>query len=443
MPSDRVYVWTWLPGSETPVVAGAVEQRGDRFPFVYAASYRSLPGSISLYGPELPLREGTIEPRDGLVLAGALRDGSPDGWGRTVIDERRGARDRGLTELEYMIASGSSRFGALDFQESPTEYTPREDRSSLDELHEAADRLEAGLALSPALDAALLRGTSIGGARPKATLLDDAGVEHIAKFSASSDRTFQVVNAEGAALALARRAGLDVARSRVVSSLGKDVLLVQRFDREGRRRRHAVSALTMSGESEWTARYVSYPEVLDVLRRHGPAGVDPGPELFARIAFNMAISNSDDHARNHAAFWDGRHLTLTPAYDLAPGNRSGETATQALAYSRDGEKRANFASLMKSAPVYGLDRAEGRAVVERTIEAVVDGFDDAVEEARVPERDRELLRGHLFLNPGVLHDLSDVVIGWTAGTPGGSDATRRADPRQRAGSRDAEGRVEG
>ncbi|WP_211286346.1 HipA N-terminal domain-containing protein [Rathayibacter tritici] len=198
MTSDRVYVWTWLPGAQTPVVAGALEQRGDRFPFVYASSYRARPDAISLYTPELPLRDGTIEPRDGLVLAGALRDGSPDGWGRTVIDERWGAGDRGLTELQYLIASGSSRFGALDFQESPTNYVPREDRSSLDELHEAADRLEAGLALSPALDAALLRGTSIGGARPKATLVDDAGVEHIAKFCSSSDRTFQVVNAEAA-----------------------------------------------------------------------------------------------------------------------------------------------------------------------------------------------------------------------------------------------------
>ncbi|PPF67659.1 phosphatidylinositol kinase [Rathayibacter tritici] len=376
MTSDRVYVWTWLPGAQTPVVAGALEQRGDRFPFVYASSYRARPDAISLYTPELPLRDGTIEPRDGLVLAGALRDGSPDGWGRTVIDERWGAGDRGLTELQYLIASGSSRFGALDFQESPTSYVPREDRSSLDELHEAADRLEAGLAL-----------------------------------------------------ALARRAGLDVAESRVVSSLGKDVLLVRRFDREGRQRRHVVSALTLSGESEWTARYVTYPDVLDVLRRHGPAGVDPGPELFARIAFNMAISNSDDHPRNHAAFWDGRHLSLTPAYDLAPGNRSGETASQALAYGRFGERRANVAALLQTAPIYGLDLREGRAVVERIVEAVLDGFDDAVDQARVPERDRSLLRGHLFLNPGVLHGLTGVVTGWTGGVGPSSVATRRADPR--------------
>lgn len=415
MTSDRVYVWTWLPGDEDPVVAGALEQRGDRLLFVYAASYRARADAISLYSPELPLRAGTIAPRDGLALAGALRDASPDGWGRTVLDERWGAGDRGLTELQYLIASGSSRSGALDFHMSPTDYIPREDRSTLDELHEAADRLDAGLELSPALDSALLHGTSIGGARPKATLLDETGVEHIAKFSSSSDRSFQVVNAEAAALALARRAGLAAAESRVVSSLGKDVLLVRRFDRDGRRRRHVVSALTMSGESEWTARYVTYPDLLDVLRQYGPSGIDPGPELFARIAFNMAISNSDDHARNHAAFWDGRHLALTPAYDLAPGNRSGETASQALAYGRSGEKRANFAALLDTAAVYGLDREEGRAIVERIIETIVDGFDEAVEEARVPARDRALLRGHLFLNAGVLHDFTGIVTGWKHG----------------------------
>lgn len=190
-----------------------------------------------------------------------------------------------------------------------------------------------------------------------------------------------------------------------------------------------MSALTLSGESELTARYVTYPDVLDVLRRHGPAGVDPGPELFARIAFNMAISNSDDHPRNHAAFWDGRHLSLTPAYDLAPGNRSGETASQALAYGRFGERRANVAALLQTAPIYGLDLREGRAVVERIVEAVLDGFDDAVDQARVPERDRSLLRGHLFLNPGVLHGLTGVVTGWTGGVGPSSVATRRADPR--------------
>lgn len=403
MTSERVYVWTWLPGSEEPVVAGAVEAQGEQFPFVYARTYLARPDAISLYGPELPLRSGSIAPRNRLPLAGALRDASPDGWGRTVIDDRLEAGKRPLTELDYMLHSGSSRLGALDYQARPDEYVPRNTSASLDELHEAADRLEAGLPLSTELDRALVHGTGIGGARPKATIVDGAGIEYVAKFSSSSDRTFEVVNAEAAALALARRAGLRVPDSRIVSSLGEDVLLVRRFDRDGRRRTHVVSALTMSGESELTARYVSYPGVLDVLRALGKRGDDPGRELFERIAFNIAISNSDDHARNHAAFWDGDHLTLTPAYDLAPGNRSGETATQAMAWSRDGDRTSNFSALIGASQTYGLDRREARASIDRVIDAIEDGFVDAADEARVPQKDRRLLRDHLFLNPGALH----------------------------------------
>jgi serine/threonine-protein kinase HipA len=94
---------------------------------------------------------------------------------------------------------------------------------------------------------------------------------------------------------------------------------------------------------------VSYPQILDVLRLYAKDATQPGPELFRRIAMNIAISNNDDHARNHAAFWDGTHLELTPAYDLAPGQRSGDTFEQAMAFGRGnpGAKVSNFAALLR------------------------------------------------------------------------------------------------
>ncbi|PPF26079.1 HipA domain-containing protein [Rathayibacter rathayi] len=217
----------------------------------------------------------------------------------------------------------------------------------------------------------------------------------------------------------------------VLGQLVREARVARRWTRNGR-----------TGEKEQRARYVTSPDVLAVLRRHGPTRADPSPELFARIAFAKAIRNSDDHDRNHAAFWDGHHLSLIPAYDLAPGNRSGETASQALGYGRSGERRVHAAALLPTAPVCGLDLREGRAVVERILGAVLDGFDDAVEQARVPERDRSRLPGHLVLNPGVPHDLTGVVTGWTGGVGPASRTTRRADPRQGARSASAEGRVQ-
>ncbi|WP_309615916.1 type II toxin-antitoxin system HipA family toxin [Salinibacterium sp.] len=399
-----VYVWTWLSGTDEPVVAGGVEERNGRLSFYYADSYRARANAISLYAPEVPLRSGWIEPLDGLTLAGSLRDGSPDSWGRRVIEARLGVDDSAISEIGYMLASGSNRFGALDFQASPTDYRARRDTATLDELTEAASLLQQKRALSEPLKAALLHGTTMGGARPK-VLIEDGENHWIAKLASISDVIFSVVGAEAAAIHLAAAAGLDISETHVTQSHGRDVLLVKRFDREGAgRRKHTVSGLTMAGEDEMYARYVTYPGVLDVLRQHGSDPVGDATELFRRIAFSIAISNSDDHARNHAAFWDGQTLKLTPAYDLPPGFRSGETSEQAMAYDRKGTRASNFAVLLTAAGVYGLSGIEACGIIDRVIEAITDGWEEAADIARLTVDDRRRLWGHQFLNPGALHD---------------------------------------
>jgi serine/threonine-protein kinase HipA len=168
-----------------------------------------------------------------------------------------------------------------------------------------------------------------------------------------------VVNAEALALELARRAGIDTTASFLTKSLGRDVLVIERFDRPPPGgRRIVISALTMLGLDEMEARYATYPDLLDVLRR---SGTDPtiGKKLFERIVFNVAVGNNDDHARNHAAFWDAKGLTLTPAYDLCPQIRSGETSSQALAFDRDGTRDSSFAAVAAAAPVYGSTKGRG------------------------------------------------------------------------------------
>ncbi|NWL33920.1 type II toxin-antitoxin system HipA family toxin [Paenarthrobacter nitroguajacolicus] len=411
--SNELYVWTWLPGATEPVVAGRVEQVGSLVTFIYGLNYRSRPDAISLFAPELPLRPGVQEPADGLSIPGVLRDGSPDRWGRGVIERRRNVAPNSLSEIDYMLTSSSNRFGALDFQTDRENYVPRDEFATFEELHRAAILLDEGGELSPSLEAAMMHGTSLGGARPKATLTDDDGSEWLAKFSSSDDRVFSVVNAEGAMLELARRAGMKVPESKVISSLGKEVLLVRRFDRDGAGgRRHAVSGLTMAQTDEMYARYVSYPQILDVLREYAVDATQPGPELFRRIALNIAISNNDDHARNHAAFWDGKHLELTPVYDLAPGQRSGDTFEQAMRYGRGdrGAKVSNFAALVGESETYGLNAAEGRDIIDNLVSSIRETWDAAAEVARLSEADKHQLFGKQVLPRAAFFDYEPVQL---------------------------------
>lgn len=128
---DDAFVWIWLPGETEPVVAGRLTKNGDQFAFNYGASYLNRAGAIPIYEPELPLERGLIEPAPGLSMASSIRDGSPDAWGRRVIINRlvgakaAEAEAREISELTYLLESGSDRIGALDFQHSATEFIPR------------------------------------------------------------------------------------------------------------------------------------------------------------------------------------------------------------------------------------------------------------------------------------------------------------------------------
>ena len=408
MPSERAYVWVWLDDATEPVVAGALDRVGDRVDFVYGASYLSRPDAVALYLPELPLRRGSIPPTIGLTIAGCIADAGPDAWGQRVILHKllggggRAADPGDIDTLTYLLESGSDRVGALDFQPDATEYRPRTSPATLEDLIHAADRLQAGESFSPELDAALLHGSSIGGARPKALLLDgDRSL--IAKFSSSTD-TYPVVKAEGVAMELARRVGLDVASSEVVRSAGRDVLLVERFDRPGGgRRRMMVSALTMLGLHEMIARYATYPDLADLIRHRFVEPAATLRELFARIVFNICVGNTDDHARNHAAFWDGARLRLTPAYDLCPQPRSGNDTAQAMAIGRDGYRLSRLAGCVASAEAYLLSAEAAQEIVDHQVETIRSAWSGAADAARLLVSERTLLWGRQLLNPSIFY----------------------------------------
>ena len=301
--------------------------------------------------------------------------------------------------MTYLLESGSDRIGGLDFQASSTTYVPRVGKASLAEMQQAADTLQSGGQLSPELAEALLRGTSIGGARPK-VLIDDGERKLIAKLSSTTD-TYPVVKAEGVAMDLARRCGIDVAPTEVIASMQRDVLLVERFDRRPGTdvRRLLVSALTMLGLDEMMGRYATYYDLADLIRRRFTEPVATLRELFSRIVFNICIGNIDDHARNHAAFWDGSALTLTPAYDLCPQPRSGTQANQAMAIGRDGQRESRLAVCREASETYLLTPAEADEIIDAQVTIINDEWDEAADAARLTTQDKQLLWKRQILNP--------------------------------------------
>lgn len=411
----EAFVWMWLPGATEPVVAGRLDQDGDHLLYTYGASYRRRKSAIPIYEPELPLREGVIAPINGLTMASCIRDGSPDAWGRRVIINRLTGKKPDaagvpeISELTFLLQSGSDRIGALDFQASATEYTPRlAAQASLDELMEAVALIEKGVSLTPALDQALNHGTSIGGARPKA-LIDYGAKKYIAKFSATSD-TYSVVKAEFIAMKLAAACGLNAASVSITRAANKDVLLIERFDRthttDGWTRHAMVSALTMLGLDEMMARYASYEDLAELVRHRFTDPKGTLKELYGRICFNVLCGNTDDHARNHAAFWDGRMLTLTPAYDICPQGRTGSEATQAMLIK--GEDRAStLATLLAAAPDHHLKEAEAAALIEHQITTIAEHWQEVCEDAGLPPVDRNLFAGRQFLNGYALEGLGN------------------------------------
>jgi serine/threonine-protein kinase HipA len=395
----QAFVWIWLPGAVDPVVAGRLDAEGQVLTFTYGRSFLERKERIALYLPELPLGRGPIPPRVG-EMAGCIADAGPDAWGQRVILNRlTGSADTtDLTPLTYLLESGSDRIGAIDFQSSPEEYVPRAlDQATLEELAESAERVELGLPLSPALDQALLHGSSVGGARPKA-LLRDRGRQLIAKFSSTTD-TYPVVKGEFVAMELARRAGVETATAELTKALGRDALLVERFDRPDGGRRAMVSALTILGLDEFGARYASYADLADQIRARFADPTATLRELFARIVFNVLSGNNDDHARNHSAFWDGAELTLTPAYDICPAPRAGGETAQAMAIGADGYRFSQVAGCVARASSYLLSEADAREIVDRQIDTIETDWDEVCEVAALTEVDRNAFWRRQFLNP--------------------------------------------
>jgi serine/threonine-protein kinase HipA len=281
--------------------------------------------------PALSLDPGSFHTGQGKALFGAIGDSAPDRWGRVLMAraERRAAKRekrtaRTLREIDYLLmVDDEARQGALRFSKEPGGPFLRPgapDRIppmvKLPRLLVAAEHFEGDAETEEDIRLLLAPGSSLGGARPKASVRSRNGDLLIAKFPHKTDET-NVVVWEALALGLARKAGIKVPFWKVEKISRKSVLVLERFDRLNKRRIPFLSAMSMLGAKDDETH--SYLEVVDAIRQHG-AGIEADlEELWRRIVFYILISNTDDHLRNLGFLYVGSEgWRLAPAYDLSP-----------------------------------------------------------------------------------------------------------------------------
>jgi len=356
---------------------------------------------------DLPLTDVEQLPRWKGMAVGAVDDARPDRWGERVI-QYLDRPDR-LSLMEYLYYAGDDRFGALGVSTSKSAYLPRS-RSPLPRLEQAQDlseivhKVAAREPVSRVESQLLAAGGSFGGAKPKA-LIDIGAVQWVIKFF--DNEPIDVPLIEHASMTLAGRAGIRVAETRVIALRGENALAVRRYDRDGARRIHCISAgtalraQTISGQDP----VLGYPNLAQLLRRAGTADNDMNlrdmRELFRRMVFNILIDNTDDHEKNHALQMveprrQGRYR-LAPAYDILPTN-SGQGHQEFIVGAA--QLDSTLANAMSQCELFGYTPPEAAAEVVRVIQ-VVDGWREHFAACGVTSPDLESLAGRI--DGGTLH----------------------------------------
>lgn len=317
--NSELYVWIYLESCVEPVQCGVLELVGGRLcRFEYAPAWLASADGHEL-SPDLPLRPGKFEPDAGLGIHPIFADAGPDRWGRQIID--RVFRLRRSSEIDYLAVAGEDRIGALGFSLDPDSYDVVADQAlhtaDLAGLLSAAQAIERRMPIDDDMRRLLRPGASAGGARPKAIISAD-GRRWLAKFPAEGD-SVDVCAVEHASLRLAAACGITVPNSRLQDVGGRNVLLVERFDRDAAGGRiHFASARTLLIAQGVEIANAAYSDIADIARRFSRAPKADAQEMFRRMVFNVAMENTDDHEKNHAFLWQDRHWNLAPAYDVQP-----------------------------------------------------------------------------------------------------------------------------
>lgn len=380
---EEVLVYVDLDGG--PHLAGRLWARTrkgrDSASFEYDRAWLTHGQRFSLE-PALSLGPGPFHTGGDKKMFGAIGDSAPDRWGRVLMRraERRRAQSAGetprfLREVDYLLmVDDEARQGALRF--ALTEGGPFLSAQAgvripplieLPRLLSASERVTGDSGTDEDLRLLLAPGSSLGGARPKASIREREGHLAIAKFPSRGDEV-NVVLWEALSLKLAAKAGIEVPVWRIEMAEARHVLLLRRFDRRARRRIPFLSAMSMLGASDNQQR--SYLEIADALRRQGASPKEDMRALWRRLVFNILISNTDDHLRNHGFLYKGPEgWRLSPAYDLNPVPVDLKPRVLSTAITLD-DATASLGLAMQVAEYFELKVGEARAVAGQTARAV-------------------------------------------------------------------------
>jgi serine/threonine-protein kinase HipA len=416
MISEReAYLYIQLPGTLDIVPAAVLRvltlRNGARVGrFRYGDRYLNRPDAVAFDPYKLPLTTEVLEFTEFKGIPGAVRDASPDAWGRRVIEYRLGRGPADLDEIDYLLQGPQDGAGYLSFglnTQPPAPLRAYNRTHHLEQLVAIVQKIEDREPVASELLQHLQPGTSLGGARPKATL-EDANVLYLAKFPLREDRV-NMQRIELATLSLAARAGIKTARARIEKIGSLDVLLLERFDRQwarsGYHRFGMVSGLTVldAGDSHLERDRWSYPLLADGLRRWVERPQADCAELFRRMVFNAAVTNDDDHPRNHALIRTARGWGLSPAYDLLPSPRvSIERRDLALTVGRYG-RAASICNLISQSQRFGLDESAARSIIDDVV-AAVRGWREVYAACGVSADEREAI-APAFLPEGFFYEV--------------------------------------
>lgn len=373
----ETFVYVDLAGATHQIgrLCTCVDQGRESASFHYDDAWIDHPECFAL-GPALAPVSGAHNMLAGKALYGAVGDSAPDRWGRWLMAraEQLTARaeersPRTLTELDYLLnVSDRARQGAVRFSAEPggpflaqTGADPVPPLIELPRLLAASDRIDGEEDNDEFLASLLAPGSSVGGERPKVSVLDIDGKLAIAKLPKRDDK-LDIVRWEAVALSLAAHAGIQVPSWRIERLGDRYVLIVRRFDRNGEERIPFLSAMGMLGADDSDTR--SYLEIVDALRQHGAEFRADREALWKRIVFSILISNTDDHSRNHGFLYAGTAgWRLSPAYDLNPVPADLKPRFLSMAVNLN-DHEASLELALNAAPYFDIDENTARAVAK-------------------------------------------------------------------------------
>ena len=385
--SKTIYVYSgW--GNRPPELMGMLYSSNyhgkELFSFEYVKDWLRSADSGVVFDPDLSFFEGRQYPTSEKPLFGVFTDSCPDRWGRqlmnrkeSILARKEGRKPRALSQSDYLLGVfDETRMGALRFSlEEGGPFLSADDKLPVPPWATLRALESASLAFESDehgqeekwLSQLLAPGSSLGGARPKASVRAPDGSLWIAKFPSRHDE-WNVGAWEIVAHDLAAVCGLDIPEAKLEAFTDAGgTFLVKRFDRKDSRRIHFSSAMTLLGRADGDgSEGASYLDMVSFIRSNGASPKEDLAELWTRVVFNMAVSNTDDHLRNHGFLLTERGWRLSPAYDVNP-NIYGDSLS--LNVSTD-DSSIDFDLAIETAEYYDIDIREAKnavATIKKTI----------------------------------------------------------------------------